>query len=178
MKAPSQAPAKPPTEVQQSPARSQVSQAQSAATPKALSQLASPRGKLPSQLTGGSKAGSQMSMAKQASLLNSKLSQLSRGIDEMGGSRAGTEGLDPEQSRMINSALMAQNQTPRTSFYTQSVDGELTGHFHDDELCQLLKHESDTSQPEVIRKALRKAIRQRVKKLGIKYDTEVCWTLS
>jgi hypothetical protein len=75
---------------------------------------------------------------------------------------------------MVNSALLAQTtQTPRTSYYGQSVDGELTGHFHDDELCQLLRHEADTSQPDVIRKALRKAIRQRVKKLGIKYDTEV-----
>lgn len=74
---------------------------------------------------------------------------------------------------MVHSALMAQNQTPRTSYYDQSVNQELTGHFHDDELCQLLRHESDGSQPEVIRKALRKAIRQRVKRLGIKYDTEV-----
>ena len=54
---------------------------------------------------------------------------------------------------MVNSALLAQTQTPRTSYYAQSVDGELTGHFHDDELCQLLRHEADTTQPDVIRKA-------------------------
>jgi hypothetical protein len=102
-------------------------------------------------------------------------SQLSRADQRSGFSPRvqSPDGLDTEQRRMVHSALMAQNQTPRTSYYDQSVNQELTGHFHDDELCQLLRHESDGSQPEVIRKALRKAIRQRVKRLGIKYDTEV-----
>ncbi|KAH6914507.1 hypothetical protein BKA70DRAFT_668464 [Coprinopsis sp. MPI-PUGE-AT-0042] len=81
---------------------------------------------------------------------------------------------DQEEADIINDALAAQlpAQTPRTSIYARSIEPGLTGHFHDDELCQLLRHESDQNQPEVIRKALRKAIRQRVKKLGIHYDTE------
>lgn len=165
-KTPSQAPQ---PELPSSPQRSQLSVAQS---PKMPSQLASPRNKLPSHLGSqltGSKVGSQLS-AKQSTLASSKQSQLDHRAMSRGAQSPDT--LDPEQRRMVHSALLAQNQTPRTSYYEQSVNQELTGHFHDDELCQLLRHESDGSQPEVIRKALRKAIRQRVKRLGIKYDTE------
>ncbi|RXW23505.1 hypothetical protein EST38_g2325 [Candolleomyces aberdarensis] len=187
-KTPSQAPVPiPQAPTLSSPSRTQSpSLAQSPPTPKMPSQLASPRSKLPSHLASqvnsgsGVKTPTQLSLTKQSSLAGSKNSQLSRGgppppMDDNRSSLRGAQspdGLDPEQRRMVNSALLAQTQTPRTSYYAQSVDGELMGHFHDDELCQLLRHESDATQPDVIRKALRKAIRQRVKKLGIKYDTE------
>lgn len=173
-KAPSQAPSAPPAEVPPSPQRSQVASA--VQSPKMPSQLMSPRGKVPSQVASqnGSPAKTASQVTKQSMASSRQQSQLSRADQRSGLSRMQSpDGLDTEQRRMVHSALLAQNQTPRTSYYDQSVNQELTGHFHDDELCQLLRHESDTSQPEVIRKALRKAIRQRVKRLGIKYDTEV-----
>ena len=45
-------------------------------------------------------------------------------------------------------------------------------HFHDAELCQLL-HALDAPMAEPVKKAIRKAVRARVKKLGMKYDNEV-----
>lgn len=46
-------------------------------------------------------------------------------------------------------------------------------HFHDMDLCILLHQLDDPHTHEVVRKALRKAIRQRVKRLGLKYDSVV-----
>ena len=45
-------------------------------------------------------------------------------------------------------------------------------HFHDMDLCILLHQMDDYNTHEVVKKALRKAVRQRVKKLGMKYDSE------
>jgi hypothetical protein len=47
-------------------------------------------------------------------------------------------------------------------------------HFHDMDLCILLHQEGDANVHEVVKRALRKAIRQRVKRLGMKHDNEVC----
>jgi hypothetical protein len=82
------------------------------------------------------------------------------------------EGLDDEEARMVNDALAAQ--TPRTSIYAAPLEPEVASHFHDMELCVLLHQENDPAQHEIVKKALRKAVRQRVKKLGMKYDNEVC----
>jgi len=80
--------------------------------------------------------------------------------------------LDPEEARIVNDALAAR--TPRTSYYGGSLQADDTEHYHDVELCLLLHQESDPKQHEIVKKALRKAIRQRIKKLGMKYDPEVC----
>jgi hypothetical protein len=72
---------------------------------------------------------------------------------------------------MVNDAL---GRTPRTSFYEASLEPEATSHFHDMELCVLLHKENDPNEHDFIKKALRKAVRQRIKKLGMKYDHEVC----
>lgn len=48
----------------------------------------------------------------------------------------------------------------------------MNSHFHDAELCQLL-HALDQSMAEPVKKAVRKAVRARVKKLGMKYDNKV-----
>lgn len=81
------------------------------------------------------------------------------------------EGLDDEEARIVNDALAAQ--TPRTSVYAAPLEPEVANHFHDMELCVLLHQENDPAQHEIVKKALRKAVRQRVKKLGMKYDNEV-----
>jgi hypothetical protein len=82
------------------------------------------------------------------------------------------EGLDAEEARIVNDALAAQ--TPRTSVYAAPLEPEIANHYHDMELCILLHQENDPAQHEIVKKALRKAVRQRVKKLGMRYDNEVC----
>lgn len=72
---------------------------------------------------------------------------------------------------MVNDALAAR--TPRTSYYCASLQPDDTEHYHDMELCVLLHQETDPTQHDVVKKALRKAIRQRIKRLGMKYDQEV-----
>jgi hypothetical protein len=79
--------------------------------------------------------------------------------------------LDSEEARMVNDALAAR--TPRTSYYCGSLQPDDTEHFHDMELCVLLHQESDPNQHEIVKKALRKAVRQRIKRLGMKVDQEV-----
>jgi hypothetical protein len=79
--------------------------------------------------------------------------------------------LDQEEARIVNDALAGR--TPRTSYYAASLEPEIANHYHDMELCVLLHQESDPTAHEFVKKALRKAVRQRVKKLGMKYDNEV-----
>ncbi|RDB16930.1 hypothetical protein Hypma_002398 [Hypsizygus marmoreus] len=78
--------------------------------------------------------------------------------------------LDQEEARIVRDALAGR--TPRTSYYAASLKPEEANHFHDMELCVLLHQESDPNAHEFVKKALRKAVRQRVKKLGMKYDNE------
>ena len=84
---------------------------------------------------------------------------------------ASPDQLDDRETQIVNDALAAR--TPRTSYYEAPLDSHVVDHYHDHELCVLLQRESDPSQHEFVRKALRKAIRQRIKKLGMKYDNEV-----
>ncbi|KAI4523781.1 hypothetical protein K525DRAFT_236479 [Schizophyllum commune Loenen D] len=84
--------------------------------------------------------------------------------------------LNADEVRMVEDVL-ANNQhgeTPRTSYYAASVlePDVVNSHFHDNDLCVLLHQESDPNVHEVVKRALRKAIRQRVKKLGMKIDNE------
>ncbi|KAJ6586905.1 hypothetical protein DFH09DRAFT_1141890 [Mycena vulgaris] len=80
--------------------------------------------------------------------------------------------LNQEEAQIVQDALASR--TPRTSHYTPSALGSdvVNSHFHDMDLCVLLQQESDPSVHEVVKKALRKAIRQRVKRLGMKHDNE------
>lgn len=82
--------------------------------------------------------------------------------------------LNQEEALIVQDAL-ASSRTPRTSHYTPSALGSdvVNSHFHDMDLCVLLQQESDPNAHEVVKKALRKAIRQRVKRLGMKHDNEV-----
>jgi hypothetical protein len=81
--------------------------------------------------------------------------------------------INDEEERIINDTL---KRTPRPSSYAPSVLGSdlVNSHFHDMDLCVLLHEVEDPNVHEVVKKALRKAIRQRIKKLGMKYDDEVC----
>lgn len=147
----------------------------------------SPQSRALSQMEGG-KPISEVSRSKHSSIAGSRISHV--------GSRAEREqqdltptpsrpqspdGLDPEEARMVNDALasrivddaLAAARTPRTSYYAASLEPEATSHYHDMELCVLLHQENDPSQHEIVKKALRKAVRQRIKKLGMKYDHEV-----
>jgi len=67
------------------------------------------------------------------------------------------------------------NRTPRTSYAaTSALDETHLGHYHDMNLCILLHQLDDPAQHEVVKKAVRKAVKTRVKQLGMKYDNEVC----
>lgn len=79
--------------------------------------------------------------------------------------------LNQEEAQIVADALAGR--TPRTSYYGSApLEEGVTNHYHDVELCVLLQQESEPTAHEFVKKALRKAIRQRVKKLGMKYDNE------
>lgn len=82
--------------------------------------------------------------------------------------------MNPEEERILNDALAA-TRTPRTSYYAGStLEPEvINSHFHDMELCLLLHQLDNPACHEVVKRVLRKAVRQRVKKLGLRYDSEV-----
>jgi hypothetical protein len=66
-------------------------------------------------------------------------------------------------------------RTPnRTSYAPSTLEPDVqNSNYHDMELCVLLHALDDPVQHEVTKKALRKAVRQRVKRLGMKYDNAV-----
>jgi len=86
--------------------------------------------------------------------------------------------LNEEETRLVEDVLNQGNRTPRTSYAATSVlESNQFTHYHDMNLCILLHQLDDPSQHEVVKKAVRKAVRARVKQLGMKYDNEVCPTL-
>jgi hypothetical protein len=75
---------------------------------------------------------------------------------------------------MVAKTLAARGAGNRTSYAPSTLEPEIVhSHFHDMDLCILLHQMDDNTTHEVVKKALRKALRQRVKKLGIKHDQEV-----
>lgn len=85
--------------------------------------------------------------------------------------------LDADEQRMVNNVLTARPARSRTSYAASTMapsalEPEIqNSHFHDMELCQLL-HALDQPMGEPVKKAVRKAVRARVKKLGMKNDSE------
>jgi hypothetical protein len=80
--------------------------------------------------------------------------------------------LNPEEAQLVQDVIASRRSSyalPPSSSEQEVVDS----HFHDMDLCILLHQMDDINTHEVVRKALRKAIRQRVKKLGLKYDSAV-----
>ena len=81
------------------------------------------------------------------------------------------EELDEEEEEMVRTIL---SRTPRTSMAPSALEPDVqNSHFHDMELCELLHSLDGPNLPEVVKKAVRKAVRARVKKLGMKSDNEV-----
>ena len=81
------------------------------------------------------------------------------------------EDLDEEEEEMVRTIL---SRTPRTSMALSALEPDIqNSHFHDMELCELLHSLDAQNLPEVVKKAVRKAVRARVKKLGMKSDNEV-----
>jgi hypothetical protein len=77
----------------------------------------------------------------------------------------------------VENVLNQGNRTPRTSYAaTSALESNQFTHYHDMNLCILLHQLDDPSQHEVVKKAVRKAVKARVKQLGMKYDNEVCPT--
>lgn len=88
---------------------------------------------------------------------------LSPGLDE----------LNEEEARLVEDVLNQGSKTPRTSYAATSVlEPNQFAHYHDMNLCILLHQLDDPSQHEVVKKAVRKAVKSRVKQLGMKYDNE------
>lgn len=89
----------------------------------------------------------------------------------------GPDELDEEESRLVENVLNQGNRTPRTSYAATSVlEPNQFAHYHDMNLCILLHQLDDPSQHDVVKKAVRKAVKARIKQLGMKYDNEVCPT--
>ncbi|KAG0693304.1 hypothetical protein DFH29DRAFT_964675 [Suillus ampliporus] len=81
--------------------------------------------------------------------------------------------LNQAEEELVAKALAARGAGNRTSYAPSALEPEIVNsHFHDMDLCILLHQMDDNTTHEVVKKALRKALRQRVKKLGLKYDPE------
>lgn len=84
-----------------------------------------------------------------------------------------TFSLDAEEEHIVAQTLAASGAANRTSYAPSTLETEIVNsHFHDMDLCILLHQMDDVHTHEIVKKALRKAVRQRVKKLGMKYDHE------
>lgn len=82
------------------------------------------------------------------------------------------DGLTEYETGLVNSIL--NSRTPRTSIAPSTLEAALKkSHFHDQDLCILLHAAEDEMQHEVVKKAVRKAVAARIKKLGMKHDREV-----
>ena len=80
--------------------------------------------------------------------------------------------LDPSETELIRDVIDSRRSS--YALPPSTLEPEVAkSHFHDMDLCILLQKMEDPNTHEVIKKALRKAVRQRVKKLGMKYDTQV-----
>lgn len=83
------------------------------------------------------------------------------------------EELNADEEKIVE-AIASAMRTPRTSYYSpSSIGADLAAQYHDMELCVLFGQLNDPKTHEYIKKAVRKAVRQRVKRLGMKYDNEV-----
>ncbi|KAF9222509.1 hypothetical protein BS17DRAFT_782960 [Gyrodon lividus] len=81
--------------------------------------------------------------------------------------------LNQAEEEMVAQALAARGAGNRTSYAPSALEPEIANsHFHDIDLCILLHQMDDVNTHEVVKKALRKAVRQRVKRLGMNYDPE------
>ena len=87
-------------------------------------------------------------------------------------SRPESPDLNEYENELVKSVL--NTKTPRTSIAPSALEAEVANsHFHDMDLCILLHAADDETSHDVVRKAVRKAIRARLKKLELQHDNEV-----
>lgn len=88
-----------------------------------------------------------------------------------GGGDEDADLMDEAETEIVNGLL----RTPRTSYGPSVLAAEVTrSQHHDEELCVLLHAADDPYMHDVVKRAVRKAIRVRLKKLGMKTDGDVC----
>ncbi|KIJ67740.1 hypothetical protein HYDPIDRAFT_107225 [Hydnomerulius pinastri MD-312] len=81
--------------------------------------------------------------------------------------------LNQAEEELVAQALASRGAGNRTSYAPSALETDIVhSHFHDMDLCVLLHQMDDNNTHEIVKKALRKAVRQRVKRLGMKYDAE------
>ncbi|KAH8119329.1 hypothetical protein DFH11DRAFT_1564402 [Phellopilus nigrolimitatus] len=79
--------------------------------------------------------------------------------------------LNDYETDIVQGILSAR--TPRTSIAPSMLAEEIKrSHYHDEDLCILLHAADNELQHEIVRKALRKAVAARIRKLGLKSDRE------
>ncbi|THH09805.1 hypothetical protein EW145_g1763 [Phellinidium pouzarii] len=84
---------------------------------------------------------------------------------------ASPEELNDYETEIVQGVLSAR--TPRTSIAPSLLAEELKRtQYHDEDLCILLHAADSDMHHEIVRKALRKAVAARIKKLGLKNDRE------
>ena len=83
---------------------------------------------------------------------------------------------NPSRDQVTEIDLTRTPRTSYTAFTTPSVlAGEVSAsHFHDEELCILLHAADNPTTHDVVKKVLRKGVKDRVKKLGLDHQHEVC----
>lgn len=80
--------------------------------------------------------------------------------------------LDPSEAALIRDVIDSRRSS--YALPPSTLEPEVAkSHFHDMDLCIMLHQMDDPNTHEVIKKVLRKAVRQRVKKLGMTYDSQV-----
>jgi hypothetical protein len=81
------------------------------------------------------------------------------------------EELDRDEEETVGTIL---SRASRSSMAPSTIGSDVQiSHFYDMELCELLHSLEAKNLPEIAKKAVRKAVRARVKKLGMKSDNEV-----
>jgi hypothetical protein len=82
--------------------------------------------------------------------------------------------LNQAEEELVAKALAECNAGNRTLYAPSTLEPEIVNsHFHDMDLCILLHQMDDNTTHEVVKKVLQKALRQCIKKLGMKYDQDV-----
>lgn len=90
-----------------------------------------------------------------------------------GGGEEDNDYMDEAETEIVNELL---TRTPRTSYTVAPsvLAAEVSrSQHHDEELCVLLHAADDQYMHDVVKRAVRKAIRGRLKKLGMKSDNDV-----
>ncbi|KAH7921540.1 hypothetical protein BV22DRAFT_725214 [Leucogyrophana mollusca] len=81
--------------------------------------------------------------------------------------------LNQAEEEIVAAAFASRDARDRTSYAPSTLELEIVNsHFHDKDLCVLLHQMADVQTQEGVKRALRKAVRQRAKTLGLKYNQE------